>query len=263
MPLSGLLTQEPKDKEFVFDPTLSEINKETDTVQGQLGGLLSRDSPYLARARANAETRATEEANARGLQNTSMAVQGGVYAGEEAAMNAALPIATKDAEFSNTARLTRETQAADLTKQRLVGDQAVQLTQLESTNRLELANLESTNRLALQASVTAAELYKTASASMTALMSDPNTSPEQKQSSINKQLSLLKSGLALAGGISNVNLGGLLDFSDISGQASTGSIAPTVPVVNPHQSKSRRSAWEAARLAGTLRLNTEKTAWVY
>lgn len=249
MALSGLLTQEPKDKEFVFDPTLSEINKETDTVQGQIGGLLSRDSPYLARARANAETKATEEANARGLQNTSMSVQGGVYAGEQAAINAALPIATKDAEFYNTARLNRENQSADLVKQRLVGDQATQLT-----------NLESTNRLTLQASVTAAELYKTASASMTALMSDPNTSPEQKQSSINKQLSLLKSGLSLAGGISNVDLGGLLDFSDISGPATATS---TVPMVNPHQSKSRRSAWEAARLAGTLRLNPERTSWVY
>ena len=244
MAISGLLTQPSKDKEFGFDPTLSEVNKETDTVQGQLGGLLSRDSPYLARARANAVTKATEDANARGLQNTSMNVQGGVYAGEEAAMNAALPIATKDAEIYNTsklnnqetlnksgqfaategdtARLNRENQAADLTKQRLVGDQATQLTTLESTNRLTL-----------QASASAADLYKTASASMTALMADPNTTPAQKQSSINKQLSLLQSGLALAGGISNLNLGGLLDFSYISGQASTTPTAPVASTVSP------------------------------
>jgi hypothetical protein len=60
-----------------------------ETVRGQLDDLLKQDSEYMARARASAAGRA----NDRGLQNSSMAMT----AGEAAAYDAALPIATSDA----------------------------------------------------------------------------------------------------------------------------------------------------------------------
>ena len=58
-------------------------------IEDRLTKLLGSDSPLIARARQ----KAAENATARGLQNSSMAVQ----AGEAAAIDAALPIATGDA----------------------------------------------------------------------------------------------------------------------------------------------------------------------
>jgi hypothetical protein len=60
-----------------------------DTVAEQLDRLLKSDSPYLEQARIGA----IEQANARGLLNSSLAAG----AGEAAAIRAALPIVTQDA----------------------------------------------------------------------------------------------------------------------------------------------------------------------
>jgi hypothetical protein len=62
-----------------------------DTVESRLTGLLSKDNPYLAQARASAQ----RQAASRGLQNTTMAAT----AGESAAISHALPIAQQDAGF--------------------------------------------------------------------------------------------------------------------------------------------------------------------
>ncbi|MGZ5648754.1 MAG: hypothetical protein ACXWG8_00340 [Usitatibacter sp.] len=64
------------------------------TVQGQLEKLLDKDSPLMQQARS----RALIEANNRGLINSSMAQQ----AGEEAAIQSALPIAQQDANTFTT-----------------------------------------------------------------------------------------------------------------------------------------------------------------
>lgn len=65
------------------------IDADRETVAGQLNGLLSANSQYVQAAR----DKTMRAANARGLLNSSMAAS----AGEEAAINAALPIATSDA----------------------------------------------------------------------------------------------------------------------------------------------------------------------
>ena len=61
-----------------------------DTVESRMGGLLAKDSGYMAQAR----TRAKQESEQRGLLNTSIAAT----AGESAAIAAALPIAAQDAQ---------------------------------------------------------------------------------------------------------------------------------------------------------------------
>jgi hypothetical protein len=83
-----------------YDPTLGAVNTETDTVAGQLDKILSQDNPYVTRARASS----TQAMNARGLVNTTMAGQ----AGEAAAIDAALPIASQDAATFSTQRLTNQ-----------------------------------------------------------------------------------------------------------------------------------------------------------
>ena len=66
------------------------VDPATQTVQGQLAGILASGSPLLVQA----QTRAKQEANNRGLLNSSMAVG----AGESALYDAALPIASQDAD---------------------------------------------------------------------------------------------------------------------------------------------------------------------
>ena len=84
-----------------YDPTLRTVNADTETVSAQLDRILGKDSPYMTRARAGSQ----EYANSRGLLNTTMSGQ----AGEAAAIDAALPIATADANVYGTA--ARENQA--------------------------------------------------------------------------------------------------------------------------------------------------------
>jgi hypothetical protein len=62
-----------------------------DTVASHLQGLLSSDSPYIKSARSSAQ----QQANQRGLLNSTMAAT----AGEKAAIESALPIATQDAGY--------------------------------------------------------------------------------------------------------------------------------------------------------------------
>jgi hypothetical protein len=66
------------------------INKDTNTVAGQLQSLLSSDSPYIQESRRQA----TEQAGSRGLLNSSIAAG----AGQRAAIQSALPIAQQDAQ---------------------------------------------------------------------------------------------------------------------------------------------------------------------
>jgi len=88
-------------RKFGYDPSLGSVNQNTDTVAGQLRGLLSQDSPFITRAR----TSAAQAANARGLSNSSMAAG----AGEAAAIDAATPIAAADAGTYSAQRLANQT----------------------------------------------------------------------------------------------------------------------------------------------------------
>jgi hypothetical protein len=101
------------------------VDPSTMTVQGQLAGLISSGNPLLVQA----QTRAAQQANRRGLLNSSIAVG----AGESALYDAALPIAQADAgtyrdvELSN-ADMRQQTEIANVgarnqTQQFNVGEQ--------------------------------------------------------------------------------------------------------------------------------------------
>ncbi|MEK9755215.1 MAG: hypothetical protein VW338_18645 [Rhodospirillaceae bacterium] len=73
---------------------------EDDSVSKQITGLLSKDNPLFQQAGTNAK----KAANRRGLANSTMAVQ----AGQEALINAALPIASQDAQQIAQKNLQRQ-----------------------------------------------------------------------------------------------------------------------------------------------------------
>jgi len=92
-----------------YDPTKWDIStdktKDSQTMQGQVQGLIAANSPLMQQAEAAAK----QQMNQRGLLNTSMAIG----AGQEAVIKQALPIAQQDAQlFANQARYGAESGTA-------------------------------------------------------------------------------------------------------------------------------------------------------
>lgn len=201
-----------------FDPKKNELKPE-DTVEGRITNILKKDSPLLQDAR----TRSLQGMNTRGLINSSMALG----EGEKAAMAAALPIASQDASSSLT--VSRDNQQANnqamqfgagsenqVGLQKLQGAQSVELATLQGNIQKELVQLESASKKTMQTSDSAARFYSQTAASISEILKEPNISVESKQQLVQKQIDLLKSGMAVIGGINNLNLTDLLNFEGTS-----------------------------------------------
>lgn len=79
------------------------------SVSGRVAGLLNSSNPFITQARTGAK----QAANQRGLLNSSLAVQ----AGEQAALSAALPIASQESAQANQRNIAeRNIQANDREK---------------------------------------------------------------------------------------------------------------------------------------------------
>ena len=214
-----------------YDASLGVVNLDTDSVSGQLEKILSKDSPVMTRARAGA----MQSANSRGLLNSSMAAG----AGEAAVIDAALPIAQQDANTFSQQRLANQqvSNAADqfgadaanrtvalntgeanqLGRLKEQGITETGLQTLRGTQSKELAQLEQANRQILQSSDSAARFFSQTSASISDILKEPGISVEAKQQLVQKQVDLLKNGLAVIGGINNLDLTGLLKFDSLTG----------------------------------------------
>lgn len=211
-----------------IDPTLRTVDPNQDTVQGQLNSILSKGSPYIDSARAGA----MDTANSRGLLNTSIAAG----AGEKAAIESALPIAQQDANTystnaatnqnaDNTAKITnaaatntanlntaQAANASTLSSQQAQQDTSLQT--LKGTQATNLANIEANYKSLMQTSASAASLFNDTQQQIAAILGDTRTSAEQKASAVSSITAALNSGLTVIGQISNLDLAGLLDFSN-------------------------------------------------
>lgn len=224
---------------FGYDPTLGTVNLATDTVSGQLDAILAQDSPLMQAAGAQG----AQSANARGLLNSTM----GVQAGQQAIVNAALPIAQQDAgtyfqqnlanqgvsntasQFStaaaNTADLANAAAANQISQITTAGEETrltqeqtaasdLALQELKGVQANELANIEALYKVELQTSASAAAFLTQYSNNVATILNDPNTTVEQKQSAIDAQTEVLKDTLTVIGAIGNIDLTALLDFTE-------------------------------------------------
>lgn len=224
-----------------YDATTSQVNPTTDTVSGQLKGLIDSDSPLMQQA----QRRAMEKMNARGLLNSSLAVG----AGQSAVMDAALPIATADAAAYNQTRLTNQTAqnaasqfnanvstdtnqknaAASNTLQLTNLDQAwktaiantdaqnkVVLQQLGDKTKVDLANIEADYKTLMQTSSSASDMYRQTLDSISKVVADTNMNAAAKASAINGYVGWMKNGLNLVASVNGVNLGNLLNFGTVT-----------------------------------------------
>lgn len=221
-----------------YDPALRGIDPNKETVQGQLSGILAKGGDYIEKARADS----AGVANSRGLLNSSIAAG----AGESAAIGAALPIAQADAGIYGTAsrdnqaatntslqsnasdlnttakfnadelnqipkataagniqsRLQGEAATQALTSQGMRGDQATALTQIQQQNQQLMT-----------ASSEASSLFTNIHNQIASVLADQATSPETKANLVDKFTQQLKTGFALIGGINNVDINGVLDWT--------------------------------------------------
>ena len=198
-----------------------------ETVQGQIAGLIDKNSPLLQQAR----NQAMMASNQRGLVNSSIAAS----AGESAAYGAALPIAQADARaYEQAARdqqaLLSQTsqfnvgQTNEMTRSTLAAQTQAEQYNAEAQNRILSQNLDATNKTALagieanyktlmQSSQTASNIYSQAIANITNITMNKDMDPAAKQAAVNQQVALLKDGMAVSGAISSLNLQDVLTFT--------------------------------------------------
>lgn len=207
-----------------YDPTQQTVAP-NQTVAGQVNDLIKADNPLMQTAR----TQASESANSKGLLNSSMAVQ----SGEQAVLNSALPIAGADASTYN--RVASENAAAQNTSRQfnagsqnqfnLSAQQAGQeqaLQKMRGDQAVNVANIEANYKTLMQTNASAASVFNEYQKTVSTLLDDPNTTAEQKQAAVDKQTSILQATLAVMGGIANLDLAGLLDFSKLGQVAQAG-----------------------------------------
>ena len=117
--------------------TTTELN---DSVESRVAGITSKNSPLMKAAK----TRGLQQANKRGLLNSSMAVG----AAQRSMLDAAVPIASADAETSARKNLiAREfDERGDLSAQEFTQQQSLQATDIASKERIANWNIDSHDR---------------------------------------------------------------------------------------------------------------------
>ena len=236
---------------------------ENETVQQQVKKIIDENSPLMQQANRIAR----EEANSRGLLNSSMAVG----AGQQAVISQALPIAQQDANTYAAARASTNqalnragefNAGSENTMHGQVLQANTQLTQsregnlnqqilqgMSNENQLALANLDvgikkylgeldANNRQLLQTNASAATMFQNVVDNISRIAQDPNMSSSAKNAATNSQLNLLNEGLRQISAVTVTDQQALdsLDLSSFfapgSGAGSTakpGTTTPTAP----------------------------------
>lgn len=244
------------------DPTKTTDAKATNwnvdnkqTVQGQIAGIVAADSPLMQQA----ATMAKQQANQRGLLNSSMAVG----AGQNAVYNAALPIAQQDAStyaaagkyradaanavstfnageknkaavIDTNAKLTLTQQGNDVRAKAAsqAYDAALQtamqatdiagkgaLAKLDGDIRQKLGEIEAKYKTQMQSSASMAETYSGLVNNITSIMANPDMDGPAKQAAINNLTKLYNNALQTQEAIAGMDLGALLTFPKVNAPA--------------------------------------------
>ena len=88
----------------------------------------------------------------------------------------------------------------------------VDLQNIDAATRTNLANIEANYKTILQSSASASDYYKQIAQNISAIIQNKDLDKEAKNDAIVQQSQLLQGGLAIIGGIGNLNLNSLLSF---------------------------------------------------
>lgn len=202
-----------------IDPEKRAVDAAKETVSGQLDTLLKSGSPYLERARAGA----AQFANKRGLLNSSIAAG----AGEGAAIDAAAPIASADAQTYSAAAKDNQnvgnaalqfnadaSNKASLVNMDAMNQGALQTLKGEQANLL--ANIEGSYKSLIQSSDSAGKLYQQAVDAINKTLTSADLEPAAKDAAVRRQTELLRMGLGVIGKIGELDLTSLLNFGPVN-----------------------------------------------
>lgn len=215
---------------------LRTIDPATETVQGQLAGLMKTGNAVSEAAQAKAQIQAAE----RGLQNSSLAAT----AGTAAFLDYATKIAEMDANIYNAAsaanqqarnameglnvqqvnnfvgtqlqaelRMTEMQEAARLDMQKAAqsGDIQMAIEKMKQIFQGDLAKYDADTKLLLQGNASAAQVLSTMQTAITNIMNNPNLDANAKSAAVNQQLELARGSIGVIGKLAgDVNLSGLL-----------------------------------------------------
>jgi hypothetical protein len=188
--------------------------------------IIGQDSPLMQQA----QTRALEQMNGRGLLNSSLAVG----AAQGAVIDRATPIAQADAtaqsnvlntnqqnqqqvNITNAGNIQSTNQLNATEQNKLSSFNASEsnkvLSQLmDQQNKLQLADIEATYKNVMQSQSSAMTLYQNSVRNISDILQNPDLTPEAKTAAVNNQNQLLKTGLEIMGKIGGLNLEDLLVF---------------------------------------------------
>ncbi len=157
------------------------------SVAAQLENFLASDSPLLTQAR----TQAAQAANRRGLLNSSLAIQ----AGEAAALNAALPIASQQAAQIQQANLQRGQIAATeiLQGRQIASSESLGFADIASREAVSEAGIAAQERIAAsqitafdreKATAAVAQIDATYQSAFSSIMANPELPAEARNASL-------------------------------------------------------------------------------
>lgn len=222
-----------------YDPKAFQVTPDQ-TVVSNIKNIIDSGSPLMQQA----ESRAKDLMNSRGLINSSQAIT----AGQSAVIGAATPIAQQDAATygaaaTNTTNAQNQALSAEAAAKNTAGLQNAQLetgtsqfnagqtnaanaaaagasntvalqaqqntANLENikANRavdLQITQLTNNNRTLLQTSQGAATLYNQALANLSAIIQNPNMSESQKSQALNDQVQQLNDAFSVLGNIAGI-----------------------------------------------------------
>lgn len=174
------------------------------TTSGQLNSLISQDNPLMQ----TAKTQAQQQANDRGLINSTMAGQ----AGQQAVIQTALPIAQADAGVNATNAQWNADQQNKTNMFNTSESNKLLQTGLDMNSRTELANIEANYKNLMQANSSAFQTYQQTIKNISDIQQNKDMTADTKTAAVAEQVSMLKNGFNLLSGINNLNLSDLLNF---------------------------------------------------
>lgn len=233
-----------------YSPTPRVVDPTTETVAGQINRLLQEDSLYMQQARAGA----MQTANARGLLNTSLAAGAGEdaaiksalpIAGSDAAtystaarenQAAGNQAAQFGAQAENQVRALNATEVNQLTKigyqgqiekdlQNLRGAQAKDVAELQSLTQKAvagiqaetqtgIAQMEVDQKLRSQTLESAGYAFQQGVQEINKILLNPDMDIATKQAAVDRQVTLMRVGIAMIGRLGGISTEDILQFYD-------------------------------------------------
>lgn len=201
------------------------------TVEGRINSILNPSNPIIQQAR----TRAAQTMNSRGLMNSSLAIS----AGDAAAYDAAIPIATADAttaskaagynvdqanqaasksaDAENTFKLTQINNESAKAISQLNNESAKAIKQMDIAAQAQAAQLSQANSTLLQTNSQAASAFSTAMSAVSAIQNNNSMDADTKTAAVANIWHDVQTQLKVLGSVAGLDLTSQLNFSGYPG----------------------------------------------